>query len=60
MKHSKIAVDFVVSKCLLRHGVLRVFVSFCVFLSGHVVMVPSNYTYLHCLQHSLFEHFLNL
>ena len=30
-------------------------VSFC---TGHVVMVPL--TYLHCLQHSLFEHLFNL
>ena len=28
-------------------------VSFC---TGHFVMVPLNLTYLHCLQHSLFEH----
>ena len=32
-----------------------------VFLcTGHFVMVPLNMTYLHCLQHSLFEHFFNL
>jgi len=35
--------------------------SFCVvpcvsFCTGHFVMVPLNMTYLHCLQHSLFEH----
>ena len=35
--------------------------SFCVilsvsFCSGHFVMVPLNFTYLHCLQHSFFEH----
>jgi len=34
--------------------------SFCVvpcvsFCTGHFVMVPLNMTYLHCLQHSLFE-----
>jgi len=49
------------SKCLLRHDV----VSFCVvpcasFCTGHFVMVPLNMTYLHCLQHSLFEHLFNL
>jgi len=32
-------------------------VSFC---TGHFVMVPLNMTYLHCLQHSLFEHLSNL
>ena len=32
-------------------------VSFC---TGHFVMVPLNMTYLHCLQHSLFEHLFNL
>jgi len=32
-------------------------VSFC---TGHFVMVPFNLTYLHCLQHSLFEHIFNL
>ena len=32
-------------------------VSFC---TGHFVMVPLNITYLHCLQHSLFEHLFNL
>jgi len=45
--------------CLLRHDVVRVFcavpcVSFC---TGHFVMVPLNMTYLHYLQHSLFEQF---
>jgi len=38
--------------------------SFCVvpcasFCTGHFVMVPLNTTYLHCLQHSLFEHLFN-
>jgi len=38
---------------------------FCVvqcvsFWTGHFVMVPLNLTYLHCLQHSLFEHLFNL
>ena len=48
------------SKCLLRHDV-RVFVVPCVsFCTGHFVMVPLNMTYLHCLQHSLFEHLFNL
>jgi len=32
-------------------------VSFC---TGHFVMVPLNSTYLHCLQHPLFEHLFNL
>ena len=39
--------------------------SFCVvpcvsFCTGHFVMVPFNITYLHWLQHSLFEHLFNL
>ena len=39
--------------------------SFCVvpcviFYTGHFVMVPLNMTYLHRLQHSLFEHLFNL
>ena len=39
--------------------------SFCVvpcasFCTGHFVMVPLNMTYLHYLQHSLFEHLFNL
>ena len=39
--------------------------SFCVvpcvsFCTGHFVLVPLNMTYLHCLQHSLFEHLFNL
>ena len=39
--------------------------SFCVvpcvsFCTGHFVMVPLNLTYLHCLQHFLFEHLFNL
>ena len=39
--------------------------SFCVvpcvsFCTGHFVMVHLNMTYLHCLQHSLFEHLFNL
>ena len=28
--------------------------------TGHFVMLPLNMTYLHCLQHSLFEHLFNL
>jgi len=40
-------------------------VCFCVvlfycFCKGHFVTVPLNLTYLHCLQHSLFEHLFNL
>jgi len=30
------------------------------FCTGHFVMAPLNLTYLHCLQHSLFEHLFNL
>jgi len=49
------------SKCLLRHGVVRVLcrlrVSLCM---GDFVMVPLNLIYLHCFQHSLFEHLFNL
>ena len=30
------------------------------FYTGYFVMVPLNMTYLHCLQHSLFEHLFNL
>ena len=38
---------------------------FCVvrcvgFCTGHFDMVPLNLTYLHCLQHSQFEHHFNL
>jgi len=48
-------------KCLLRLGVLRVFVlSVCWFLYVPLVMVPLNLTYLHCLQHSFFENFFIL
>ena len=37
------------------------FVVLCVsFCTGHFVMVPLNFTHLHCLQHSLFEHLFNL
>ena len=32
-------------------------VSFC---TSHFVMVPLNLKYLHCLQHSFFEHIINL
>ena len=32
-------------------------VSFC---TGHFVVVPLNLTYIHCLQHSFFEHLFNL
>jgi len=41
---------------MLRYDVLRVFVSFCVL----VFVRALNLTYLHCLQHSLFEHLFNL
>jgi len=45
----------------LRHDVVRVLCRcVCKFFTGHFVMVPLNLTYLHCLQHSLFEHFFNL
>ena len=30
------------------------------FCAGHFVMVPMNLTCLYCLQHSFFEHLLNL
>jgi len=52
----------VFSKRLLRNGVLRVFVSFCVlvFVRGIFVMVPLNLTYLHCIQHFFFENLFNL
>ena len=56
-KHKK----YMFSKCLLRHDVVRVFVSFLVLVFVRaIVMVPLNMTYLHCLQHSLFEHLFNL
>jgi len=29
-------------------------------IARHGVMVPLNMTYLHCLQHSMFEHLFNL
>ena len=54
------------SKCLLPHGVLCVFVSFCVLVfvraifTRHFVMVSLNLTYLHCLQLYFFEHLFNL
>jgi len=48
------------SKCLLRHDVVRVLCRSVRFCTGHVVMVSLNLTYLHCLQHSLFEHIFNL
>ena len=50
------------SKCMLRLGVLRdVCVVMCVgFCKGHFLKVPLNLTHLHCLQHSLIEHLLNL
>jgi len=43
---------------MLRHDVVRVFVSFCVcvsFCTGHFVMVPLNLTYLQYLQQSLLK-----
>jgi len=40
---------------------MMLYVFLCVsFYTGHFVMVPLNLTYLHCLQHSLFEHLFNL
>ena len=58
----KLTQKYMFSKCLLRHDVVRVLVSslVLVFCTGHFVMVPLNMTYLHCLQHSLFEHLFNL
>ena len=47
------------SKCLLRLGVLRVFVLLCV-LVFLTLFVPLNLIYLRCLQHSFFEYLLNL
>jgi len=46
------------SKCMLRHNVVRDFVSsiVLVFCTGRFVVVPLNMTYLHILQHYLFEH----
>ena len=43
-------------KSLLRHGVLRVFVLLCFFLYGPLCHGALNLTYLHCFQHSFFEH----
>ena len=49
-----------VSECI-RHDVVSFCVLSCVSLcTGHFVMVPLNMTYLHCVQHSLFEHLFNL
>ena len=47
------------SKCLLRLGVLRVFVLFCALVSVGAIL-PLNLKYLHCLQHYFFEHLFNL
>ena len=45
---------------MLRHGVLRDFVSFCmsVFVQAILSWCP-NLTYLHCLQNSFCEHLFN-
>jgi len=45
------------SECLLRLGVLWVFELFCVFVFVRAifVIVPSNFTCLHSLQHSFLE-----
>jgi len=49
------------SVCMLLLCALRVFVVICVCLCiGHLVMVPLNFAFLHCLQHSFFEHIFNL
>jgi len=47
---------------MLRLGVLCVFVLICMYFlcTGYFVMVPLKLTYLHCLQHSSFEHLFNL
>jgi len=51
----------VFSKCLLYLGVVCVFVLFCLgFCTDHFVVIRLNLTCLHCLQHSFFEHLLNL
>ena len=53
--------NYMFSKCLLRHDVVRVFIVPCAsFCTGHFVMGPLNITNLHCLQHSLFEHLFHL
>jgi len=44
-------------KCLLRYDVVRVFVSSLVLVFVRAIL---NMAYLHCLQHSLFEHLFNL
>ena len=50
------------SKFLLRHDVVRVFVSVSVlvFCTDYFVIVPLNVKFLHSLQHSLYEHQFNL
>ena len=57
-KHNKF---FVLSKCLLRSCVLLFYVVLCVgFCTGHFVTVTFSLTYLHCLQHSFFEHLFSV
>jgi len=55
-------VQITTRECLLRLGVPRVFVLFCVLVCVWVIfaMVPLNLTCLQCLQHSFFEHLFNL
>jgi len=58
-KNTKIVFYFLIVCCAM---VFYVFLcrSVCWFCTGHFVMVPLNLTYLHCLQHSFFEHLFNL
>ena len=49
------------SECLLRRGVdVRLCCSVCLFCRVFFVMVPLNFTCLHCLPHSFLEHLFNL
>jgi len=47
---------------MLRHNVVRAFVSFCVlvFIRAILSWCILNLTYLHCLQHALLENPFNL
>ena len=50
-------VDIQLIEAIIPMAMLVPYVGFC---TGHFVMVPLGMTYLHCLQHSLFEHLFNL
>jgi len=56
-KHKNIVFQNVCCVMMLYVFCVVLCVSFC---TGHFFMVPLNMTYLHCLQHSLFEHLLHL